>query len=106
MSEMVERVARAIAENQHQGWLYDQEAVAMLDPERVAKARKFLREAARAAIEAMREPTLEMIEAGQMENNLLENPDPPNAFLFLSRAEIKGAWEAMLEAALSPSGEK
>lgn len=63
---------------------------------------------ARAAIEAMREPTFEMIEAGQQENNILPEPrDPPNAFVFLSRDEMANAWEAMIDAALSRTrGEK
>ncbi|MEQ9634588.1 MAG: hypothetical protein RLW68_00740 [Devosia marina] len=64
-------------------------------------------EMARAALEAMREPTLDMIEAGQEQNNLLpDDRDPPNAFEFLSRDEMTNAWQAMIEAALSPSGEK
>lgn len=59
---------------------------------------------ARAAIEAMREPTQEMVEAGQEVNNLLpEDRDPPNAFLFLSHDEMTEAWQAMIDAALVPS---
>ncbi len=56
---------------------------------------------ARAAIEAMREPMFEMVETGQEVNNLLEEPDPPNAFKFLSRDEMTEAWQAMIDAALS-----
>ena len=101
MSEMVERVARAIAENQHQGWLYDQEAVAMLDPERVAKARKFLREAARAAIEAMREPDHDMT------GNVLRPGEDRTFLVELWQRMIDGALEqSKPSSALSPSGEK
>lgn len=57
---------------------------------------------AMAAIGTMREPTFDMVEAGQQENNILPEPrDPSNAFVFLSRDEMTGAWEAMIDAALS-----
>ena len=59
MNDMVERVAKAIAENQDQGWLYNERAVAMLDPERLDKTRRKLHAAARAAIEATNYATLE-----------------------------------------------
>lgn len=63
------------------------------------------RQEARTIIEdllrTLRVPTMDMIEAGQETNNLLENPDPPNAFKFLSRDEMTEAWQAMIDTALS-----
>lgn len=58
------------------------------------------RATAKAAIEAMREPTLDMVEAGQEQNNLSEFADIPNHFEFLSRDEMTNAWQAMIDTAL------
>ena len=56
---------------------------------------------ARAAIAAMELPTEEMVDQGQNEVNLLgDDPDPPNAFEFLSCVEIASIWSAMIRAAL------
>ena len=59
MSEsMVDRVAKAIAAEQHQGWIFseDQRMVEMCVPEKIAAMKAALMSAARAAIEAMRLP--------------------------------------------------
>lgn len=45
-----------------------------------------------------REPTGEMIEAGQRANNL---DGTPGHFEFLAADEIAGAWRAMIDAALA-----
>lgn len=57
MSEVVERVMRAIAEEQHLSWLYDEKACSLCDQSKLDITREHLRRAAVAAIEAMREPT-------------------------------------------------
>lgn len=52
-----------------------------------------------AALDALMEPTEGMIDEGQNEVNLLEAPDPPNAFEFLSTDEVTSIWQAMVAAA-------
>lgn len=52
-----------------------------------------------AALDALLEPTEGMVEDGQVEVNLLENPEPPNAFKFLSNDEVVLIWQAMVRAA-------
>jgi len=54
--DLTEKVARAIAEHQHQGWIFsdDQRIVEMCIPAKVEKAKQSLMDAARAAIEIVR----------------------------------------------------
>jgi hypothetical protein len=82
MNEMIERVAKAL-------WLdyWDGDACAWEDAEE--SARETSRSLARAAIEAMREPTEDMIEAGRSENF----GNYPNQ-----------AWHAMIDQALTELG--
>lgn len=84
MSEMIERVATAIYENRRR--MYE-DRVPFKDLYPSAQ-RPYLDEA-RAAIEAMREPTEEMIAAGARGSG----EDSQDVAL--------GAWEAMIDAALS-----
>jgi hypothetical protein len=89
MSEMVERVAKAMAARRflYAGIEVDQ-IVINDDNERVPYWTLYA-EVARAAIEAMREPTEAMIEAGQEED--------------LGRTESVGMiYTAMIDAALAP----
>lgn len=104
MSETVERVARALSDGGHLGVSLAFTEPMASDTETIRKCRvvdteRALR-AARAAIEALRIPSEAMVEAGQKTNNLLKEPDPPNAFEFLSRDEMTEAWEAMIDQAL------
>lgn len=46
---------------------------------------------------APREPTLDMLGAGQVQVNLLKEPNPTNAFEFLSREEVDEIWRAMID---------
>lgn len=89
--DIFEKVVRAIAETQHQGWLYDEAAVALLDPKKVEVQWLHLRAAARAAIEAMREPTEEMKLAGSLDPGA-GGPDP---------GYETDVWQAMIDEALS-----
>ena len=83
MSEMIERVAKALSEREGSGpW----EGGLMGE-----RGREMWRATARAAIEAMREPTSEMAFA----DDVKEWPD-----------DAKAAWRAMIDAALTPSLEK
>ena len=80
MSEMIERMAKAIAEDR--GYEWD-------DRSRIERDwKEWWREAARAAIEAMMEPTFEILRAGM---NTTDNGDGQ-----LHRRK----WQAMLQAAL------
>jgi len=81
MSEMVERVARALRALPVRDYA---QVGGELDELR-------LREAARAAIEAMREPTEGMVKAG--ENTVCIHGDPQCGAAY--------AWAAMIDAALS-----
>lgn len=89
MSDMVERVAKAIAQNQHQSWLYDEKTSSMCDPKKIAAAHEALRNAARAAIESMLEPTEEMTLIG--ERAIAAEPLDSDAY---------SAWRAMIATAL------
>lgn len=91
MSNMVEKVARAINDALvprfgAQNWQAIDE-----------NARNSFREQARAAIEAMREPTEEMLQAG---TNAVDDGET-----YSCRAKAEGAYYDMLSAALSPKGE-
>lgn len=50
---MLDKVMRAIAENQHQWWMYSPDALALCDPIKIEARWSSLRAAASAAIEAM-----------------------------------------------------
>jgi hypothetical protein len=83
MSEMVERVARAIAKARHPGLTWPTKS----DPEYIQTVHTYLRDA-RAAIEAMREPTEEMIKASNREwDGRMSH-------------RSSGAWQVMIDAAL------
>lgn len=92
MNEMVERVARAIYETNPDRIRGEPMLWIGLSPMR---RQKFC-EKARAAIEAMREPTPEMFRAAYAENNgkwMDSEYAPPNA-----------CWRAMINAALRAAG--
>lgn len=90
MSEMVERVARALYHAHSRNKPYD-----ILQPEFQRQYEK----QARAAIEAMREPT----EA--MKNAMCEAGPDTNSGEF-SWDDAATVWTSGIDAALSPSGEK
>lgn len=101
---MVERVARKLCEHHirvNRRWDTEPGALEAMLPNAVGFSWPNYVDDAKVAIEAMREPTPEMVEAGQKENNLLKEPDPPNAFEFLSADEMTAAWTAMIDAALT-----
>lgn len=82
MSDMVERVKTAlIAESENQKLTHA----------------NFWQALARAAIEAMREPTEEMLQAG---TNAVDDGET-----YSCRAKAEGAYYDMLSAALSPKGD-
>lgn len=87
MSDMIERVARAIADEMAGDWSHI--------PERSAgeTSREDLRVAARLAIEAMREPTELMLWDGKCSLD----PLMPSHF---ELQDIRACWEAMIDAAL------
>ena len=85
MSEMVERVARAIYEDDFGG----PDRTPTPWAERDEEFRETVRSNARAAIQAMREPTSAMVEAADSRR------DPRNGWL-----GAISAWEAMIDAAL------
>jgi hypothetical protein len=90
MSEMIEKVARAMYEKLR----------AELTPEKVndwesVKAEGSYHMAARAAVEAMREPTRAMRDAGQ---NPCWTPLSPT---YDDDAAVGGMWRAMIDAALA-----
>lgn len=88
MSEMVERVARAI---------YYGPGVAEWHPELPDHIKERARRDARAAIQAMRTPTEEMLEIGNTEDQLSFSSEPGEG-----RADnvIEDVWKAMIDAAL------
>lgn len=88
-SEMVERVKAVLRDKTD--WTIDGKFGE-------AEAEESLTEAARAAIEAMREPTEEMADAG---SSCLETYDP--AEKCPSARDMENGWKAMIDAALSPS---
>lgn len=81
MTEMVERVAKAIAEHGGSNW----ETCLKAPGQRMAG---MYRAMARAAIEAMREPTVEMCRDAAWDDY---GPD-----------ECQTCWRAMIDAALAP----
>lgn len=87
MSDMVEKVARAICAAIPFG----------VDQADAAKA-------ARAAIEAMREPTEEMKSAAAYGPTSFSYGDE-NSFEYLSNEDAGSCWKTMIDAALSPKGE-
>lgn len=87
MTDMVERVARAICEQ----WSGSQNDIPLHDGQRIL-AFSF----ARAAIAAMREPTLEMIHAGCTDDAFMAQDDVPPSGHF----SPKPVWQAMIDAAL------
>lgn len=102
MGEMIERIAKAMYETRQRIWKEvhpDKDDWFTFETDNDGY-RGQLRREAREFIAAMRDPTMEMVEAGQETNNLLEEPDPPNAFKFLSRDEMTDAWQAMIDRAL------
>lgn len=88
-SEMIERVARGMAEEN--GGLWDEMSEDPYAP--YDGSRGFFRRLARAAIEAMREPTEEMRQDGRGE------------YLRMPKAlwSVAHSYRAMIDAALSPS---
>lgn len=98
MSEMIERVARAMC-------LFDSTSVLAVrqgEPVEIVSQRRwegdsdFYLESARAAIEAMREPTVRMIGAGWDEITARNSSDD----LTFPEA-VTDIWEAMIDAALT-----
>ncbi len=112
MSDMIERVAEAIFLKEGRAkdvaWV-DADKVLALVPvgswrERQPPVTDYYRAIARAAIEAMREPTEAIVEAVQTEVDIWpeHNPKPaPNFVQFVSRDEAVGIWQAGIDAALA-----
>ena len=93
MSEMVERVAKAIRDhNMRQGGV---EPASDMTP---FEAQHYTAEA-RAAIAAMREPTEAMVLAGDDAQTDIQGPDEGIQVAMCSSVP----WQAMIDAALSPS---
>jgi hypothetical protein len=97
MSEMVERVARAIALAQ-----LDNDTRAVVDPNTWPVAESYC-DMARAAIEAMREPTKVMIYVG---NNEIEDCHDSWSYdsgsgCLIEPEAARNAWQSMIDAALS-----
>lgn len=99
MSEMVEKVARAIfSTNYHPD---DGEfANRMFDNDDHPQEKRRAYRAARAAIEAMREPTEDML-GGRYSAPLFSYRDD-----YVSREEVIEQWQGMIQAALSVSDEQ
>ena len=91
MSEMVERVARAIAAKDLRDDLWD--FMPEDGDDDVIICKNNYRPAARAAIEAMREPTKEMLSAAWATGCTGDNGGN-------ERADIEDEWPAMIEEAL------
>lgn len=89
MSEMVERVARALHSDPSEGWSE------MPWEELPDQHRERLLRTARAAIEAMREPTTAVLVAGEL-------VAPPLALIDNS-LDTAVIWRAMIDAILAPS---
>ena len=90
MSEMIERVAKAIWEAK--GSSQDVEAA--------------FHEMARAAIAAMREPTKHMLAKGEtaVDNNIDSTSDTEGSYDIINRmGAAAGSWRAMIDAALAES---
>ena len=94
MSEMIERVARAIALA-----ALDDETRSVVDPENWPVAESYC-DMARAAIEAMREPLLHMIEAG---DDLIPVARCTETYQIArgSKGHPEDIYRAMIDAALS-----
>ena len=84
MSEMVERVAKAIYEAGPDGYVWESAAPYWLNE---------YRDLARAAIAAMREPSVEMEKAGARGISACFTPEPDDP-------PALAAWRAMVDAAL------
>lgn len=93
MSDMVEKVARAIWALQRDTDCNDYDKLW----DGPCSAKEIARDMARAAIEAMREPTEDMLEAG---TNAVDDGET-----YSCRAKAEGVYYGMLSAALSPKGE-
>jgi hypothetical protein len=89
MSEMIERVARAIAKARHPGLTWPTKS----DPEYIQTVHTYLRDA-RAAIEAMLEPTQDMADAAI-------NLDVYWAYSGEGFGMPEDVWSAMIDAALN-----
>lgn len=89
MGEMVDRVARAMAESRDLIWEN------MSEFSNADETPEYYRSLARAAIAAMREPTGEMIQAA---NPYVKGYDDMRSSY--------AAWQAMIDAALSPEQEQ
>lgn len=88
MTEMVERVARELAKEQGLSATYAEE----IEPELLAMAS--------AAIEAMREPTEEMIDFGGKDGPYFHDPNKWHELPF-NQVEFRlGIYQAMIDAAL------
>lgn len=88
MSEMIERVAKAILATTGEPTMWDHYAPG---------TQEHYRSMARAAIEAMREPTAAMIEVGDASVDLDWSLEPGEG---LDGVDVTPAWRAMIDAAL------
>lgn len=89
MNEIVDRVARAIDKASQPPGQKDYKAL--------------MENAARAAIEVMREPMAEMLEAGLMAGTNLTTSGPsPRLAARTAGERMADQWRAMIDAALSP----
>lgn len=86
MSEMIERVAEAI----FQRWVKDGEGEPLPLEEMTEGTQRMYRGSARAAIEAMREPPISMLEAGA------EGSGEDSIYV------ARRVWDAMIDEALKP----
>lgn len=93
MSEMIERVARAVFAESHEiGNTHGDFDILMPEVQEV-----FIR-FARAAIEAMREPTATMVSAGSRQRPYREDDGDYDGMEY--RGNTEGTWQAMIDAAL------
>jgi hypothetical protein len=94
MGEMVERVAEAIARGRSEGGRKLFVGWANLDP----YDKDMWRSAARAAIEAMREPTVDMAEAG---DRSFERDEDSSGDYRIYDADAGKCWRVMVDKALA-----
>jgi len=95
---MIERVARAIAKREIGNWTAEERGYQSIDL-LVAQTWKDWEDAARDAIEAIREPTSDMLNAPAMKNWLWNDGNP------VSDGELRDAWQQMIDAALQEGKE-
>jgi hypothetical protein len=95
VSEMIERVAKAIAK--HEGAIIDDKD--WNGPLLADRGRVMFRAVAKVAIEAMREPTIEMVESIDIEGET-DAGGGINATYSIGSEEAKKVWQAMIDAAL------